>query len=1098
MHQLKERIFNSESFQNFQSPEHAGNEIQVAGLKGSLRSLFLAYLVEVHQKQLLFISSDSDSGERLRDDIELILGKEYVSFFPASEISPYDDREPNASLVRLRLESLRQIINQKQGVVIAPLKGVLTKVPSPEDFIDHQFSVARGDEFHFENLVQSLSRAGYIRSEVVEDVGQFAVRGGIIDVYPWSNDDPIRIEFFADTIESLRTFSIISQRSIEEIDQAEFLPNFEEEDDLKSIFSYMGRGSIIILENNDLLHEQGKQFNEDVLSSYQKHKDDNIFPKQPDKKYLKYEQLLKEVFDFPVIRFDMISIKNIRSYHFQSSLPPTFAGHLNRLFSYLKKCASTRSSIVIQCDTKAQAERFFEILEDEGLDYTSRISVGALHTGFIFPELDLQVLTDHEIFDRFKRRKTYKRFKNGEYLRSLNALNLYDYVVHTDYGIGQYMGLETLTSGDKRRECIKLHYAEGDTLFISVDRLNRVQKYSSEQDLKPKLTKLGTGEWEKLKKKTKESVSKIAAELIQINAGRKAHEGVSYSSDSHWQRELEATFPFEETEDQLRSIIEVKRDLEKNSPMDRLLCGDVGYGKTEVALRSAFKVVMDGKQVALLVPTTILAFQHFQTFKERMSTFPINLEMLSRFRTTKEQKQVISRLESGNIDVVIGTHRLLSQDIKFKDLGLLIVDEEQRFGVTHKERLKKIRMTVDILTMTATPIPRTLHMALMGARDLSNIETPPRNRLPVITEIHEWDDELIMRAIQKEMERGGQVYFVHNRIHTINGVKKILQEIVPTARIAIAHGQLPEKQLETIMLDYINRKYDVLVSTMIIENGLDIPNVNTIIIDRADKFGLAQLYQIRGRVGRSNEQAYAYLIVPHLSRLTNLAQKRLRAIQDFTDLGSGFKVALRDMEIRGIGNILGKEQSGNIQAVGFNLYCRILDDAVKKLKMQIEDTDSEKVIEHYTDPKIDVDFDLVIPKDYVFSEAERVTIYHRLVNLQLLDEVEKVKTELEDRFGPVPKEVINLIDTIEVKILAGKIFASRIILNNSDLKVHFDSEVKNKYGFFNQILPSLMNQILSKVQFIGDQDNPVVQFAIRGESDEERITFVKNLLKSLF
>jgi transcription-repair coupling factor (superfamily II helicase) len=659
------------------------------------------------------------------------------------------------------------------------------------------------------------------------------------------------------------------------------------------------------------------------------------------------------------------------------------------------------------------------------------------------------------------------------------------------------MGLETIAIGKNQRECIKLVYADDDTLFVSIDRLNRVQKYSSESDLKPKLTKLGSGDWEKAKYRTKESVKKIAADLIQMNAARKTHKGFAFSEDTHWQRELEASFTFEETEDQLRSIFEVKNDLEKSVPMDRLLCGDVGYGKTEVALRAAFKVIMDGRQVALLVPTTILAFQHFHTFKERMRIFPINLEMLSRFRSIKEQNTVLSKLEKGGVDLIIGTHRLLSDDVKFKDLGLLIIDEEQRFGVTHKEKLKKIRTMVDILTMTATPIPRTLHLALMGARELSHIETPPRNRLPVITEIHEWDDELILQAITREIDRGGQVYFVHNRVQTIDGIRRILEEMVPNAKIAVAHGQLPEKQLEKIMLDFINKKYDVLVSTMIIENGLDIPNVNTLIIDKADKFGLAQLYQLRGRVGRSNEQAYAYLVIPPLSRLTSLAQKRLRAIQDFTDLGSGFKVALRDLEIRGIGNILGKEQSGNIQSVGFELYCKILNHAVNNLKAEMEKSEESNEREQYTDPKIDVDFDLVIPHEYIYSEPERVTIYHRLVNFQSLEDLERIREELRDRFGPVPDTVINLINAIEIKILAGKIFASRVIVKSGILKLHFTPLIQKEDGFFKKILPNLMNQKKSTVQFMGDQDNPTVQISLTGNSHEQQIIFAKNMLKSL-
>ena len=715
----------------------------------------------------------------------------------------------------------------------------------------------------------------------------------------------------------------------------------------------------------------------------------------------------------------------------------------------------------------------------------------------MLPEANLQILTDHEIFDRFKKRRTYPKFKNGEYLRSLRSLNLYDYIVHIQYGIGQYLGLQTIESGGSKRECIKLAYAEDDVLFVSVDRLNNVQKYASEEESIPKLTRLGTGEWERLKKRTKESIEKIAADLLRLQAQRKIKEGFSFSRDTHWQLELEASFPFEETDDQLVAIEDVKKDLEKDIPMDRLLCGDVGYGKTEVALRAAFKVVMDGKQVAILVPTTILAYQHFQTFRERMAEFPLNIEMLSRFRSTKEQKKVISKLAEGEIDIVIGTHRLLSDDIIMKDLGLLIIDEEQRFGVKHKEKLKKIRVSVDILTMTATPIPRTLHLSLMGARDLSHIETPPRNRLPVITEIHEWDDDLIHQAITKELERDGQVYFVHNKVKTIDGIRRIINEIAPTARVVIAHGQLPERELEKIMFDFIHKKYDVLISTMIIENGLDIPNVNTIIIDHADKFGLAQLYQLRGRVGRSDIQAYAYLLVPHASRLTDLAQKRLRAIQDFADLGSGFKVALRDMEIRGIGNILGKEQSGNLQAVGFDLYCQLIDESVHKLKREIQGEETNGDLKRLSDVNIDVDFDLMIPKEYIYNETERVSIYHRLVNFRNPQELESIENELIDRFGPIPKEVTRIMDAIELKILAGKLMASHIRLNKKNLILKFPDDLAEVKEFHEKIVPGLMSFKDTEVIFTGDQKSPHVQFILTSESKDEQIEEAKNILQNI-
>jgi transcription-repair coupling factor (superfamily II helicase) len=1096
MQRINKRIYNSSFFREFICPGKAGEQIQITGVSGSLRSIFVAFLVEKLEKWVVFVTSDLDSAERLHDDLSLLLDKTKVSFFPPAEAAPYEDQDANPSLVRLRLEAQLNLLNNDSGVVVATHQGLLQYMQTPEDFVDHQFHINKSKEYPFEDLISGLVTAGYERCDVVEDVGHLAVRGGIIDIYPWTNDDPVRIEFFGNEVESIRTFNVVSQRSIEEIDQISILPR-QEGDQLVSLFEYLDNKAVFAIEDYAIIKEKSKEYHEQIADSYERQLQSNVFPAKPDEKYLSLKELQDSMENFPHIRFDLVQNTDIPVYHIDSTAPPTFAGHLGRFFSYLKKQASKQNTVFIQCDSRPQEERLSEILEDEGLEGLANIMVGALHNGFIFNEENLHVITDHELYDRFKKRRTYKRFRNGEYLRSLNAMNVNDYIVHIDYGVGQYKGLETIDSGTSRRECIKVVYEDGDSLFVSVDRLNRVQKYASDEDLTPKLTRLGSGEWERLKKRTKESIQKIAAELIQINAARKFHKGHAFSTDTHWQKELEASFPYEETQDQSRSIYEVKKDLENETPMDRLLCGDVGYGKTEVALRAAFKAVMDGRQVALLVPTTILAHQHYQTFRERINEFPVNIEMLSRFRTAKQQREVIQKLADGAIDIIIGTHRLFSEDVKFKNLGLLVIDEEQRFGVKHKEKLKKMRVMVDVLTMSATPIPRTLHLSLMGARDLSHIETPPRNRLPVITEIHEWDDELIRNAVNRELERGGQVYFVHNRVNTIDGVRRIINDILPHAKIAVAHGQLPEKQLEMIMMDFINRKYDVLISTMIIENGLDIPNVNTIIIDHAQRFGLSQLYQLRGRVGRSSEQAYAYLIIHSTIRLTGLAQKRLRAIQDFTDLGSGFKVALRDMEIRGIGNILGKEQSGNIQAVGFDLYCKLLEESVASIKNQTELAETDIVHDRYTDPKLDVDFDLIIPHDYIYSEVERITIYHRMVNFRNLDDLEKMKSELKDRFGPVPESIIRLIDAIELKILAGKIYASRIALKGNMMRIDFAEQAKEDDYFFKDILPALMNAKKSNVRFIGDADKLGVQLQLHGSDKNEQISFAKNILNSI-
>ena len=1094
---LKKRIYATKAFKNFQLPQDTSQSIYISGLKGSLRTFFITYLAEEHVKPVVFLTANQESAEKMRDDLQVLFEDLRVVFFPSYEQEPYEDHHPNPSLIKLRLETLQHLIESENGVVVCTLEGMMSRVPLPELFLDHQYSIKVNSQYNYNNLLQRFQNAGYSREEIVEDVGHFAVRGGIIDIFPWTLGDPVRIEFFGDQVESIRSFNVISQRSIEHIEEVDLLPNLDFNVNMGSLFDYFSDDTLLIIEDRQILDDKAQSFEDQIFDSYQKLVKENVYPEKPIERYLDKNTFIKNLTKYPIINTGLFTGRKVKKYEFRSTLPPTFASHLNRLFSYLQKSLQNHLFTIIQCDTKMQVDRVSEILEDEGLEDTAEVSLGAIHEGFVFPEADIQVLTDHEIFDRFKKRRTYERFKSGEYLRRLSSLNLYDYVVHIQYGIGQYLGLQTIESGGNKRECIKLAYAEDDVLFVSVDRLNNVQKYASEEESIPKLTRLGSGEWERVKIRTKKSIEKIAGDLINLQAKRKTQNGYAFSPDTHWQLELEASFPYEETVDQESAIDEVKKDLEKDTPMDRLLCGDVGYGKTEVALRAAFKVVMDGKQVVILVPTTILAFQHFQTFTERMSEFPVNIEMLSRFRSTKEQKRIIGKLEAGEIDIVIGTHRLLSDDVRLKNMGLLIIDEEQRFGVKHKEKLKKLKVSVDVLTMTATPIPRTLHLSLMGARDLSHIETPPRNRLPVITEIHEWDDDLIHFAITREIERKGQIFFVHNKVKTIKSIKRIVEEIVPTAKVIVAHGQLPEKELENIMLDFTHRKYDVLISSMIIENGLDIPNVNTIIIDHADKFGLAQLYQLRGRVGRSDHQAYAYLLVPHSSRLTDLAQKRLRAIQDFTDLGSGFKVALRDMEIRGIGNILGKEQSGNIQAVGFDLYCRLIDESVQNLKRQMEGEETISSLKRFNDAKIDVDFDLMIPQDYINSESERVSIYHRLVNIQEPEDLLNIEHELEDRFGPVPISVLRTIDAIELKILASKLYVSNIRLNKNNLILKFVENLQDVKEFHNKIVPGLMNYKQTEVVFSGDQNSPNVKFVLKGNSKDEQIAQAKNILQSI-
>lgn len=1092
------KLYSLPKFAAFKSMLAKERGLHIKGAAGSFRALVAAYLRENLKKPTLYIANDQDSAERMRDDLEMILGRDKVYFLPAIEFEPYDQNEPSPSLLSMRMDSIQKMIEGSDWVIVATIEGILEYFPSPELFLDEQLYLKTGMNRDFESLIKQMNNIGFKRQDIVEQVGEFSVRGGLIDIYTWNSDEPFRLEFFGNEIESIRKFDVITQRTTGKIESISILPNLIIQENKALINDLLPDDVLLFSEDLQIIAEKAQKFHENAGRIYEENISEGISEESPQRRYLSPEKLEQLFASRSSLDTSLINTNDRASLDFKIKNHPNFNGSMKLFLQYLQKQAgrSDKPQLIIQAGNQGQADLLQEIIEEEDIIVNAKFTVGALHNGFIAEMQNIQILTDHEIFGRFKRRKTYTRFKTGAYLRQISSLNLYDYVVHIDYGIGQYMGMETLDYGGVKKECIKVAYRDGDSLFVTVDRLNRVQKFSSEEGGAPRLTKLGTTEWERTKSKTRESLKKIAAELIQVYAGRKAQGGYRFSADSHWQKELEASFIYEETEDQQCSIFEVKEDMEKNEPMDRLLCGDVGFGKTEVAIRAAFKAINDGCQAAVLVPTTILAFQHFETFKERLSEFPVNVEMLNRFRSAARQKKIIEELTAGKIDIIIGTHRLLSDDVRFKNLGLLIIDEEQRFGVRQKEKLKKYRLSVDILSMTATPIPRTMHMALMGARDLSNIDTPPRNRLPVHTEIMNWDDDKLSYIIMKEISRGGQVYFMHNRVQTINAVKEILGQIVPKARITVGHGQLPERQLEKVILDFMHKKYDVLVSTMIIENGLDIPNANTIIINRADKFGLAQLYQLRGRVGRSAQQAFAYLLVPPMEKITELARKRLRTIQDFTELGSGYKIALRDLEIRGAGNLLGREQSGYVQSVGFELYCKILDEAVNELKDETQRPEQEQAQhEIYTDPKVDVDFDLLIPADYIESELERITVYHRLVNFTSMDQIENLHLELQDRFGKLPEEVLRFLLAIEIKVLAGKLYTERLIIKDKQLKLIFSEKAQQDDRFFTNYIPALMNQKMSAVQFL-NQKNPGVQLQLKGNDRIEKLNFAKKILEN--
>jgi transcription-repair coupling factor (superfamily II helicase) len=1063
--QIVEKIAESDRVRSaVETVRGAAKPVRLGGLAGSSDSILASILYRELGTTTVVLCPDEP--ERIREDLESLLGADRVFYFPDWEILPYDDFSPHEAIVGTRLKTLASLIEGKTGVVVVPARAFLRRIIPPDDLSRAVLYVKTGESLSPQHLIARLIETGYARQQVVEDVGTFAMRGGILDIFPQGLEQPVRIEFFGDKVESMRQFDPVTQRSVGKVDGARILPAREvilddaavdhfmqglkgrrikgrqiEEVAInvkdrfffdgmeayaplfyfasKTITDYLPADCTCLVAERDNLEEKGRRVMTEAENLFtEKHGRRAMMP-PPEEVFADLESELSRIGGKTVEIYALKPGENVINLGFRG--PESFGGSLKVLNSVLAASAEEGYETFILCDNLGQVERLEEVVSGE--DGRVRIGVGRLRQGFVFPDANLRVLTDHEIFGRYRRRPRYPRFRGEGPLSSYRVLSQGDYVVHVNHGIGQYGGVQPLTVEGRETECVLVYYQGGDKLYVPIEQLDLLQKYIGKDGEPPALSKLGGAAWERVKQRTKKAIKEMAEELIRIYALRRARPGHSYKPDTRWQKELEASFIYEDTPDQMRATEEIKRDMESRKPMDRLVCGDVGYGKTEVAIRAAFKAVMDGKQVAVLVPTTVLAQQHYYTFRERLAEYPIVVEMLSRFRTRKGQQQIIDGLRAGTVDIVIGTHRLIQKDVEFKDLGLVIVDEEQRFGVAHKETFKKMRATLDVLTLTATPIPRTLHMALLGARDMSIIDTPPKDRLPVETEVVQFDEEVILSAVLRELDRGGQVYFVHNRIETIDTVANHVAEILPEARIAVAHGQMHERELERVMLDFIDRKYDILVSTMIVESGLDIPNVNTIVVNRADTLGLAQLYQLRGRVGRSRHRAYAYLMIPKRKHLTEEQRKRLKTLTEFTDLGSGFKIAMRDLEIRGAGNILGPQQSGYIAEVGFDLYCRLLEEAVKELKGE--------PLEERVATTVETDLPAFIPDTYVEDDKQRVIFYKRLVETAEVSHVDDLAVELTDRYGRIPHEAANLLEFQKVRILAGKAGIERVVVRSS-------------------------------------------------------------------
>lgn len=1043
IHDIRQR----HTVQEILKPASQNESLAVRHAYGSLPHLLTAIVARDLERPIVLIAPDFDGYSKAVDDVtELsrVMGFEVLTF-PDEEKLPFDSRDVALTVQSARQECLEKIAGMKCGIAVTSARALLQKLPSPAWFQSSSLTLTAGESVPLDLLVDELASLGYEREDVVDRVGAYAVRGGLVDVYLYSHDQPVRIEYFGDEIESLRRFDVVSQRSLNQLDSVTLYPRSDASGKAECSFLDYSRDGMCVLLEPGLISSQAEQFWNHTTEMSTK---SELSPSERDavlKHYYTTEELNQRLTESPRIEFANLTRPSVeRIFDLHSREGEIMDGHVKRLRERLIDLREHEWVTYILCNNQAQVERLDELLDSEqltsGVDY--RIGNGELHAGFYWEKEKVVAFTDHQIFGRTKRYRIHRRFRSAQALRYIKSLKPGDYVVHVDYGIGQYAGLEKMIQGEHTEECLKILYQNGDKLFVPLEHFSRVQKFSGEEAVEPKLGRLGSADWDRLKAKTRRSIEDIARNLIKLYAERRVAKGHAFSTDSVMQYELEGSFEFEDTPDQTKVTAEIKQDMEAEEPMDRLVCGDVGYGKTEIAVRAAFKAVQDSKQVAILVPTTILAEQHFETFSARLRDFPVRVDVLSRFKTASQQKIILEKLAAGHIDVMIGTHRLLSKDVQFKDLGLLIIDEEQRFGVTHKEKLRHLRAHVDTLTLTATPIPRTLHFSLMGGRDLSTINTPPQDRLPIRTELVQFDEDLIHDAMMKEIDRGGQVYFIHNRVQTIDNVTSLLSRIVPRARLAIVHGQMPPQRVERVVHDFMNRQYDVLVATTIIENGIDIPNVNTILIDQAQNYGVSQLYQLRGRVGRSSKQAYCYLITPPLGILSLESLKRLQAIEEFTELGSGFLIAMRDLEIRGAGNLLGAEQSGFINAIGFDLYCQILEQAVQDIRRELNvDKASTVEPEKILDTQIRVVDDTFLPESYINVGTERIRIYQELSGMRSVDAVEELRSEVIDRFGPLPVEAQNLFNMVILKIMSSFYGIAKFNVQEDKLILCFDEKL---------------------------------------------------------
>ncbi len=1049
--------------------QQAEIRIHWKGLIGSSKSISVASVCEQVPGNHLFVLEDKEAAAYFLNDLEqLYPDNKHIFFYPASYRTPYQLEETDNANVVARAEVLEKVNTGKNTWIVTYPHALFERVPTQKKLSENTMRVERGKTYSIDFFNELLLEYGFERVDFVYEPGQFSIRGGIVDIFSFSNDQPFRVEFFGDEVDSIRTFDPVSQLSIKTHTHFSVVPNVQRQLVLNgtgTFLEFIGKQTTIWLASNDLVKATLEKDYEKAVKIYDALPKNTIKHSLPGELYMHPSDWKAQITAHSIVEIGPeYAFKASDTITFETLHQPSFNKDFDLLKDDLVARKKAGSENLIFSNQPKQIERLYQIFEDIGAEVEFEPMNIALHEGFIIPGLKLVCYTDHQIFERyhrFKLKEGFRQAKQALTLKEIYNLQKGDYVTHIDHGVGQFSGLQTIDVNGKPQEAIRLVYRDGDVLYVSIHSLHRISKFTGKDGAAPKMNKLGTQAWATLKQKTKKRIKELAFDLIQLYAKRKSQPGFAFSPDTYLQNELEASFMYEDTPDQLKATQAVKEDMEKDTPMDRLVCGDVGFGKTEIAMRAAFKAVADSKQVAVLVPTTILSHQHARSFKERFKNFPANVDYINRFKSAKDITATLKKVESGEIDILVGTHKIVSDKVKFKDLGLIIIDEEQKFGVAVKDKLKTLKTTVDTLTLTATPIPRTLQFSLMGARDLSIINTPPPNRQPVLTEVITFNEENIRDAISYEVSRGGQVYFVNNRLANIKEIAGMISRLCPGVRVAIGHGQMDGKQLEKVMMDFIQGEYDVLIATTIIESGIDISNANTIIINDAHMFGLSDLHQLRGRVGRSNKKGFCYLISQPISLLTSEARKRLEALVQFSDLGSGFNIAMKDLDIRGAGNLLGGEQSGFISEIGFEMYQKILNEAMDELKEEefkdlYDDRNTETMGAHFVkDCVLETDFELRITEDYINNVSERLSIYQDLDNLNTKEEIEEYKKQLIDRFGPLPRVVKELLRSFELRWLAQEIGFEKLVIKQGSMIGYFVANSQSKYydsPMFTQVL----------------------------------------------